>query len=578
MCLETSSPPNRQSAGDVPVAEQANCRARFFAGTFSAAAAGLMRYLAATVGGTALTASTAAEALAPVLLGSTATRDAHGRVPLHYAVEGDQVEALSLLLEHAAAAPASVPETPLAPGEAEKRSPPPLHLAAARGQLACLEVLLSKGADINGSDGLEDKQFTPLMYAVESGHVAMVQAILNHPSVPEALRKQLPGEGLGPQRLSPLMRAAASGSTEMLEALLKEADHALASCDAQGNTALHRACADNNAGAVRRLSHVALAQSGALENVSGQVPLDVAMQRFSSSIPPKGRFHRMPSQPEEAAVHRCLLPDVAEAKETAPGGKKGMRRVMASLEDVQLASRKTAELAADSVKTMASSLVMDSVYDLRSKRRIFVDKDIRLSDSVRNTPTAATPPQPLPQPPQDKEPVGLAEIRAKFFEISDRVAKLYNDDKDKAIAKDIRSDVLGGKHVRFCPKESGKGRIGDLIRRLKREFEKARLGVDVFDFNDQHVRIHPAVNQFLYDVVSLVVEPSSLASLVLGGQCAEDRDGRRALVELIRFCVRQAQGQRCLEHYIALRYPAEVDPRPLLEEEHRLVTENDTED
>jgi len=221
---------------------------------------------------------------------------------------------------------------------------------------------------------------------------------------------------------------------------------------------------------------------------------------------------------------------------------------------------------------------MDSVYDLRSKRRLFVDKDIRLSDSVRNTPTAATPPQPLPQPPQDKEPAGLAEIRAKFFELSDRVAKLYDDDKDKAIAKDIRSDVLGGKHVRFRAKESDKGRIGDLIRRLKREFEKARLGVDVFDFNDQHVRIHPAVNQFLYDVVSLVVEPSSLASLVLGGQCAEDRDGRRALVELIRFCVRQARGQRCFEHYMALRYPAEVDPRPLLEEEHRLVAENDTED
>ena len=97
----------------------------------------------------------------------------------------------------------------------------------------------------------------------------------------------------------------------------------------------------------------------------------------------------------------------------------------------------------------SGSLVMDSVYDLRSKRRLFVDKDIRLSDSVRNIPTAATPPQPLPQPPQDKEPAGLAEIRATFFELSDRVAKLYNDDKDKTIAKDIRSDVLGGKHVRF---------------------------------------------------------------------------------------------------------------------------------
>eukprot|EP00854_Cymbomonas_tetramitiformis_P023523 gene23523-28480_t len=84
---------------------------------------------------------------------------------------------------------------------------------------------------------------------------------------------------------------------------------------------------------------------------------------------------------------------------------------------------------------------MDSIYDLRSKRRLFVDKDIRLSDSVRNQPTAATPPQPLPQPPRDKEPEGVA-----FYELNDRVTKLYDDDKDKTIAKEIRSDVLGGEH------------------------------------------------------------------------------------------------------------------------------------
>ena len=146
----------------------------------------------------------------------------------------------------------------------------------------------------------------------------------------------------------------------------------------------------------------------------------------------------------------------------------------------------------------------------------------------------------------------MAEIRTRYYELNDRVAKLYDDDKDATIAKEIRSDVLGGKHVRFRARESDKGRIGDLVRRLRREFEKAKLGIDVFEFNDQHTRVHPAVNQFLYDVVSLVMEPASLASLVLGGECAEDRDGRRALVELIRFCVRQARGQRCYEHYTAL--------------------------
>ncbi|KAK3269394.1 hypothetical protein CYMTET_22161 [Cymbomonas tetramitiformis] len=92
------------------------------------------------------------------------------------------------------------------------------------------------------------------------------------------------------------------------------------------------------------------------------------------------------------------------------------------------------------------------------------------------------------------------------YELEDRVAELYDGDKGKAIAKEIRTDVLGGKNARVRARESNKARIGDVIWRLRREFEKVRLGTQVFDFNDSRVHVHPAANTFLYGMVSLGVE------------------------------------------------------------------------
>ncbi|KAK3253423.1 hypothetical protein CYMTET_37313 [Cymbomonas tetramitiformis] len=69
-----------------------------------------------------------------------------------------------------------------------------------------------------------------------------------------------------------------------------------------------------------------------------------------------------------------------------------------------------------------------------------------------------------------------------------------------------------------------------------------------------------------------------MASTVLGGSSAEDRGGRRSLVDLIKFTVRQARSVDCQGLYRQLEYPAREVPRPILEEEQRLVLENDEED
>eukprot|EP00854_Cymbomonas_tetramitiformis_P008685 gene8685-10308_t len=106
-------------------------------------------------------------------------------------------------------------------------------------------------------------------------------------------------------------------------------------------------------------------------------------------------------------------------------------------------------------------IVMASPYDLRSQRQLVVDiKDIRLT--VEPVPTARA----------EGETVYAAAIRTMRYELEDRVAELYDGDKGKAIAKEIRTDVLGGKNARVRARESNKARIGDVIWRLRREFEK----------------------------------------------------------------------------------------------------------
>ncbi|KAK3233979.1 hypothetical protein CYMTET_55758 [Cymbomonas tetramitiformis] len=57
-----------------------------------------------------------------------------------------------------------------------------------------------------------------------------------------------------------------------------------------------------------------------------------------------------------------------------------------------------------------------------------------------------------------------------------------------------------------------------------------------------------------------------------------DRDGRRAIVDLAKGCVEVGVRESRQDEHSALRYPAGVDPRPILAKEARLVRENKARD
>ncbi|XP_067845865.1 ankyrin repeat and SOCS box protein 12-like [Heptranchias perlo] len=85
----------------------------------------------------------------------------------------------------------------------------PLRLAASKGHLSCLEVLLSHGAEV---DSLDVKAQTPLFTAVSGRHLHCVQALLRAGANPN---------GSIYNNCSPVLTAAREGDADILKALLE---------------------------------------------------------------------------------------------------------------------------------------------------------------------------------------------------------------------------------------------------------------------------------------------------------------------------------------------------------------------
>ncbi|KAK3242209.1 hypothetical protein CYMTET_48080 [Cymbomonas tetramitiformis] len=74
---------------------------------------------------------------------------------------------------------------------------------------------------------------------------------------------------------------------------------------------------------------------------------------------------------------------------------------------------------------------------------------------------------------------------------------------------------------------------------------------------------------------SVVMERNSVADTWLRGtDSSADRDGRRALIDIIKGSVPAALRESHQQEHAALRYPAGVDPQPVLAREQRLVRDN----
>ncbi|KAK3242871.1 hypothetical protein CYMTET_47447 [Cymbomonas tetramitiformis] len=198
----------------------------------------------------------------------------------------------------------------------------------------------------------------------------------------------------------------------------------------------------------------------------------------------------------------------------------------------------------------------------RSKKSLTRDSDIdaslRLIDGVRNTPTAATPSVPTPNP-ASNEDADVA-VRRYLQEQSKLVDEIYKARLHRAWAKSIREDILGDKKHHF----RGTDDAGLLLVQLRTEFQSAGLELCAFDLDDPLAPLVGRVNGLLYDVLALVVEKHSNAYVWLTGtDSSTDRDGRRALVDVIKGCVPVALRESQQEEHAALRYPANVDPQPI---------------
>ncbi|KAK3253061.1 hypothetical protein CYMTET_37671 [Cymbomonas tetramitiformis] len=167
----------------------------------------------------------------------------------------------------------------------------------------------------------------------------------------------------------------------------------------------------------------------------------------------------------------------------------------------------------------------------RSKKSLTRDSDIdaslRLIDGVRNTPTAATPSVPTPNP-ASNEDADVA-VRRYLQEQSKLVDEIYKARLHRARAKSIREDILGDKKHHFRGTDDA-GLLSDLVVQLRTEFQSAGLELCAFDLDD----------------------PLSGSS------------GR--------------PGEWSFEEHAALRYPANVDPQPILAKEQRLVRDNKASD
>ncbi|KAK3284528.1 hypothetical protein CYMTET_7824 [Cymbomonas tetramitiformis] len=216
------------------------------------------------------------------------------------------------------------------------------------------------------------------------------------------------------------------------------------------------------------------------------------------------------------------------------------------------------------------------VVHTRAKRSLTRDSDIdaslRLADAVRNTPTARSPAVTNPDPASNTD----ADVATRKYlqEQSKLVDEVYKGRLHRTWAKGIREDILGDKKHYFSGTTDA-SLLSDVMVQLRTEFESAGLDLVSFDLDDPQALVVSKVNALLYDVLGLIIEKHSNAHVWLTGTDASaDRDGRRALVDIVKRSVPVALRESFQQEHAALGYPANVDPQPILAREQRLVRDN----
>ncbi|KAK3276196.1 hypothetical protein CYMTET_15713 [Cymbomonas tetramitiformis] len=227
-------------------------------------------------------------------------------------------------------------------------------------------------------------------------------------------------------------------------------------------------------------------------------------------------------------------------------------------------------------RTISHQAFRVMIVHTRAKRSLTRDSDIdvslRLTDHVRNTPTARSPAVVNPDPASNTD----ADVATRRYlqEQSKLVDEVYKGRLHRTWAKGIREDILGDKKHYFSGTTDA-GLLSDVVVQLRTEFESARLDLVSFDLDDPQALVVGKVNALLYDVLGLIIEKHSNAHVWLTGTDASaDRDGRRALVDIVKRSVPVALRESFQQEHAALSYPANVDAQPILDREQRLVRDN----
>ncbi|MBV6468960.1 MAG: hypothetical protein NBKEAIPA_00839 [Nitrospirae bacterium] len=144
----------------------------------------------------------------------------------------------------------------------------PLHLAAARGDLATTLALITEGEPIDRRNG---KGRTALYEAAKRGHHQVVAALLQQGADPNSRSKQ---------GFSPLFAAAERGHAETITLLLVHGAD-LHARSASGDSALHRAVRQGHPAAARALLERGIAVN---DKSHGQTPLEIALQGQNDEV------------------------------------------------------------------------------------------------------------------------------------------------------------------------------------------------------------------------------------------------------------------------------------------------------